>query len=351
MISRIISVLLLLPLPVLAETKIAETAVAPRPVVTEIIASEATRLREFPGVVVPRVETSLGFLTTGRIETRLVDLGDVVRTGDVIATLDQIALTEEVAAAEAKLRAAQAQATLGAETFARVEELRRRGVAPNSQLEQATANRDATAASVAAAEAELLRARDAAANGTLLSPADGVVVSVEAEPGSVVNAGSSVITLATDSGQEVVIDVPTEVSAFLGTGAKFIIRRREANGGQTDGTLRLIEPVTSATARTHRLRITLAEGSGLRLGSLVSVALEQASDEPVLMVPQAAVMEDGTIWRVGLGRKLEKVAVTLGEAVGARVVVTGGIAIGDEILVRGVHSVSEGQVVGERIAS
>lgn len=328
-----------------------ETA-APRPVVTEIIAGEATRLRDFPGTIMPQVETALGFLAAGRIETRPVDVGDVVKAGDVIATLDRIALNADVDAAEAKLRAARAEADLARETHARIEELVRRNVATAAQLEQATAGRDATAAAVTAAEADLARAYDAASNGTLLVPADGVVVATQAEPGSVVSAGSPVITLATDSGLEAVIDVPAQLAAYLEPGTSFVIRRRDGQEA-TDfaGTLRLIEPVANAASRTHRLRITLAAGSGLRLGSLVRVAVERQAENPVLTLPHSAIMADGTVWRVGAGRKIEKVAVTLGEDIGGRQVVTSGLNMGDEVLVRGINSVSEGQVVGERIAS
>lgn len=325
------------------------TTAAPRRVVTEIVSGEATRLRTFPGVITPRVETALGFLTTGRIETRPVDLGDVVHAGDVIATLDRITLNEEVASAEADLRAAIARADLAKDTFSRVSELVRRDVAATVQLEQATANQDSAIAAVTAAEADLARARDAAENSTLTATANGVVISVQAEPGSVVTAGTPVVTLATESGREAVIDVPATVAAFLAPGASFSIRSNERKGTPIFGELRLIEPVINATARSRRLRITLETGSDLRLGTLVGVALDQSASDPVLTLPTSALMQDGTIWRVGQGRQLEKISVTLGEALGARVVVTEGLTIGDEVLVRGVHSAAEGQVVGERI--
>ena len=110
---RAFLILPLLALPVLAEDN--PLPPRPRPVVTEILTSEAARLRSFPGLIAARVETALAFQTTGRVASRPADRGDRVKAGDVLATLDQITLGEDVAAARAAVAAAQAQADQAAE--------------------------------------------------------------------------------------------------------------------------------------------------------------------------------------------------------------------------------------------
>ncbi|MDK3020158.1 efflux RND transporter periplasmic adaptor subunit [Pseudodonghicola flavimaris] len=332
-----------------------ETAAVPqaaRPVVTEIVAAEATRLRSFPGVIKAAVETSLAFQTSGRIATRPAELGDVVKAGDVLATLDQITLAEDVAAAQAALKAAQAAADLAAQSLTRVEELNRRGVASTAQLEAAIAERDATAASARAAEADLTSAEDAERYGTLRAPADGVVITVDADPGTTVSSGTSVLTLATEAGREAVIDVPTEVLTILPKDARFTIAPRSPGGAAIPGRLRLIEPVADSSTRSHRLRITiLGDAPGLRLGSLVSASLDSPAT-PVLTLPRRAILDaEGSprVWRIGAGRKAEPVAVTLGQSLGERVIITTGLQAGDEVLIRGIHSVETGQTLGERI--
>lgn len=338
--------LALLPGMGMADAPPAETL---RPVVTEIVASESQRLRDFPGVIGAEVESAIGFALAGRIETRPVEPGDTVQAGDVLATLDRVSLMQDVAAAEAALRAAQAQAELAEQTLARVDELARREVAPTSQLEAATANRDSAAAALVAAQADLDRARDAAENGILVAPEAGVVIAVNAAPGATVGAGAPVVTLATDAGREAVIDVPSDMLAILGDDARFTIQPRgEDPGPGIPGSLRLIEPVIGRATRSHRLHIALERGADLRLGSLVTVSLDLPED-PVLTLPAAAILPEGAVWRVGEGRRLERVPVTTGAAIGARVVVTQGLDPGDEILLRGIHSVSEGQQVGEGV--
>lgn len=345
--------LTLLALPLWAEE--AAPPQSPRPVVTEILSSEAARLRSFPGLIAARIETALAFQTTGRVASRPTDRGDRVTAGQVLATLDQITLDEDVAAARAAVAAARAQAELAEQSLARAERLAQRGVAATAQLEAATAQRDSTAASLQAAEADLLRAEDAARFGTLRAPAEGVVIAVNVEPGAVVSPGTPVLTLAAEGGLEAVIDVPADVLALLPPDAEFTLRPRMGEGQAVPGRLRLIEPVADSGARNHRLRVMLdGESPTLRIGSLVMATLDLPAD-PVLTLPRAALIEGGAaVWRVsGPDRRAERVAVTLGATVGAgeeaRLIVTQGLNPGDEILVRGVHSVQDGQPLGERI--
>lgn len=335
-----------------------------RPVVSEIITADGAQARNFPGLIVAKVEAALGFQTAGRIAERSVSTGDRVTKGEALASLDQVTLAQDVAAARAGLAAAKASADLGEQSLQRAQELAKRGVASTAQLEAAQANRDATAAQVLAAAAGLARAEDAAHFATLVAPMDGVVLSTTAEPGAVVSAGAVVLTLASEVGREAVIDVPSDLVALLPPAAKFRILRHQHTGGfaggsvagseTISGVVRVIEPVADASTRSTRLRVTLdAAGADLRLGTLVTAELDLA-ETPVLTVPLVALIDggsDGTrgqVWRVSQDRHAVKVEVGLGAQTGGRVVIVSGLAAGDEILTRGVHSVAEGMALGPR---
>lgn len=329
----------------------------PRPVVSEIVTGAALEARGFPGVIAAEVETTLGFQTSGRIESRPVNLGDTVTAGQVLATLDQITLAEDVAAAEAAERAATAKADFAAQSLARVEELHARGVAPVATLEQVQAKTAAARAQLEAARADLARARDAARFGTLTAPSGGVVSLVLAEPGTVVSPGTPVLRLATEAGREAVIDVPEEVLAVLPEAARFRIEPRGEGGQTVAGRLRLIEPVAGASTRAHRLRIALsAEGAKMRLGTLVTARLDRTPGQPgeaLLSLPREAVFErDGQpmVWRLDGERRARAVPVEPGATIGTRVVIAAGLAEGDEVVTRGIGSLEEGQQLGERVA-
>ena len=351
---------LVLPLLFLAAPGLADEAgpapAPPRPVVSELVAEGAIQQRVFTGTIEAEVTSTLAFQTLGRVASLPVAAGDRVARGDALATLDQVTLQEDVEAAQAALAGARAEAALAQQTLARTEELVRRGVRSEAQLESAQGARDSAVAQLASAEADLERAQDAAGFGVLAAPMDGIVLSTAVEPGSVVSPGTPVLTLAGLEGREAVIDVPTEFLGFLAPGAMFRLQGHGASAEPISGTLRLIEPTADSGTRSRRLRLSLGEiPAAYRLGSLVSATLaapEQGAAQGILTLPATAITgpaDAPAVWRVGAGRKVERAAVTLGRTLGARVEVTAGIAPGEEIVVKGVNALSDGLTVGRRI--
>src|SRR5690606_18790283 len=124
--------------------------------------------RTFSGTLQPRAEASVAPKIGGRIERIFVDFGDPVRRGQVVAELDDAEAEQEVAQAEADLAVAEAnvqEATSALNTalreYERVQTLRERGVASESQLDLVEADRQARTAELAVAEAQVRRAQSA----------------------------------------------------------------------------------------------------------------------------------------------------------------------------------------------
>ena len=350
--KRLLIAALLLPQAVMAQEAVTQ-AEPPRPVVSEILTADPTRDRAFPGILRAQVEVALAFQTFGRIATLDVDAGDRVEEGQVLATLDQVTLEEDVAAAQAALDAAQAEADLARQSFSRVQSLLERGIATQAQEEQALASRDATAARVEAAQAALAQAEEVARFGTLVAPQGGVVLSTEAEAGTLVAAGSPVLTLADPAGREARIDVPAEFARVLPPDAAFEVSLAAGGVPPVPARLRLVEPVTDPNLRTRRLRLSLeAPPDDYRIGGLVTATYATGGTALPTLPRSAMTEEDGVpgVWRVSPeGRVVEFVPVELGAAVGDRVVVTRGVAVGDEVVTRGARSLESGQAVGERV--
>lgn len=329
------------------------TQEAPRPVVSEIITADPTRQRAFPGVIGAEVEVELAFQTFGRVATLDVDPGDRVEEGQVLATLDQVTLEEDVTAARAALEAAQAEADLAQQTFERAQDLFQRNVSTEAQVEQTQAARDATAAQVESARAQLAQAEEVARFGALTSPQDGIVLSTEVSAGTLVSAGTPVLTLADPTGREAQIDVPAEFARVLSEDAEFEVSLASGGVPPVPARLRLVEPVTDPNLRTRRLRLSLDDlPEDYRIGSLVT-ATYATDGAPLMTLPASAIVEaDGGagVWRVTPDvRTVELVPVELGPEVGNRVVIAQGIEVGDEIVTRGARSLDQGQAVGERV--
>lgn len=193
------------------------------------------------------IEIDVAPIATGRVVRMLVDDGDSVRAGDTLAVLTQPTAQPEIAqrqaqveasraglseaehgsrAAEidraaAELRAAETEAVRTAREANRARALERAGAISLQQREtaeaaarEAAAHRDAlrqnlvllrqgtrperiagARAQVAAAQAGLSATKAVVGDLTLTAPVPGVVLSRNAEPGEIVTAGQSAVTL------------------------------------------------------------------------------------------------------------------------------------------------------------
>ncbi len=342
---------LLMPAFALAEEAAVE-ATGPRPVVTEIVTADPTRERMFPGVIEAAHETDLAFQTIGRIATLNADPGDLVEAGQVLATLDRVSLQEDVTSAEAALSSARAASAFAEQSYSRTRALSDRDIATKADVERAEANRNASAAQVVAAEADLASANEALSYGSLSAPEAGVVLDAPVEQGMVVSAGTTVVTLADVKGREAVIDVPTEFLALLAPDAQFRLSGHEGVDDPVMAKLRLIEPVADDTLRGRRLRLAIEDDADrFRIGSLVSATYAAAGDE-IITLPQSAITgpkDKPMVWRVTPDtRSVTGQPVTLGAVIGNRIEVMSGVSVGDEIIVKGANSLEDGQSVGER---
>lgn len=326
---------------------------APRPVVSEIVSADTLRQRSFTGVIEAEQTSTLAFQTAGRLASLPWAVGDRVQAGQALATLDQVTLAEDVDTAQAALDSARAAAETAAQNLGRVQELANRGVASAATLDAAERASATATAQAQAAEADLKRAEDAAGFGTLTAPAEGVVLSIAAKPGAVVAAGAPILTLALGPGREAVLDVPADYLSLLTPGRTFTLQGRLAGAAPLIGTLRRVEPVADASTKSRRIRVSLTDPPpAWRIGSLVTAELA-AQAQPVITLPLSAIAGSATAPQVrtvtGTPRTAHQVPVGLGATLGDRVVVTEGLAIGDEVVVKGVHSLTEGQPVGERV--
>ncbi|MDP9177752.1 MAG: efflux RND transporter periplasmic adaptor subunit [Gemmatimonadota bacterium] len=193
------------------------------------------------------IEVDVAPITTGRVVRMLVDDGDSVRAGDTLAILSQPTAepeieqrqaqveasraglseaergsrTAEINRAAAEFRAAETEATRTAADASRARALERAGAislqqrqAAGATARQAAAHREAlrqsllllrqgtrperiagARAQVAAAQAGLSATRAIVGDLTLTAPVPGVVLSRNAQPGEVVIAGQSAVTL------------------------------------------------------------------------------------------------------------------------------------------------------------
>lgn len=310
----------------------------------------AGNARTFTGTIAARVQSDLAFRVGGKLTERLVETGQAVKRGDVLYRMDPMDLNLAAAAQQQAVMAARAQSVQAKADEARYRDLAAKGVVSRSAYDQIKAAADAASAQLNAAESQAAVARNASRYTALVADADGVVMSISAEPGQVVAAGQVVARLARAGSREAVVQLPETLRPPLGSVA---LASSFGGRGTIAARLRVLSESADPTTRTFEARYTLEEGgTPLPLGSTVSVALAGAA--PVgaptrLEVPLAALFDPGTgpgVWVIsGEPLKARWTPVAVKQVGDDRAVVEGDLKTTDRVAALGAHLLHEGQVV------
>lgn len=318
------------------------------------------------GTVEARHSYRIGPTAAGRISRVAVDVGDRVAAGDLLAEIDPVDLEARVAAQRATV--ARAGASLrGAEArrrdadarlvYARAQERRANslvidGVVSRDAFEARQQELAVTDSGVAIAVADLEAARQEStragseldallaqrANLRLVAPVDAVVSSRDAEPGTTLVAGQSVVQLIDPGSLWLNVRFEQLQAAGLRPGLPATVLLRSLGTRPVAGAVERIEPLADAITEETLVKVAFdaVPEPPPPVGELaeVTVALASAPSGPV--VPNAALhVVDGElgVWRFVDG-DIRFAPVVVGEAdLEGRVRIVDGLAAGDRIVV------------------
>jgi RND family efflux transporter MFP subunit len=230
------------------------------------------------GTVRLRREGALGFSSPGRVAAILVDEGDRVKAGQILATLDLVTVNADLAAASAERTRAAAE-------LKRVRELFAKGWLTQARVDAAEAAYRAAAASTDAAAY-------AARTAQIRAPADGIILSRDAEAGQVVPAGAAVVSFGDDS-KGFVLRAPLTDRQVAGLATGGSAEVRIAALGDTSMTGRIVEIAGRADAATGTFDVEVALPSDprLRSGQIGEAVFARAIESrgTAVVVPSKAV--------------------------------------------------------------
>jgi membrane fusion protein, multidrug efflux system len=329
--------------------------VPPRPVnvwqVSDASHAEASLLT---GEIAAHEETELGFRINGRIQRRLVDVGQTVSPGDTLATLDPTDTETQYRIAQASLVEARSSAQLAAMTDRRMSLLAPKGAISRVQLDEARANRDTAAARLEGAQSTLKNAHNQLGYTRLLSPMAGVVTGVTANTGQVVGAGQTVLRLASAAGSDAVFNVPSALLGQLRTQKSICIRWVDDPAVTTRGTLRDISPQADVQTRTWRVRYTLDQPpEEMAMGATV-IGMVPTTGEQTFQVPASALTRTGDQPALFIvdhrTNTLHLTAVLLADYTAESVLIKRGLHKGDWVVTAGVSQLHDGEKVSVEMA-
>jgi len=304
------------------------------------------------GTVEARYTYKIGPTYPGRVKQLNVDVGDQVKAGQVLGEMDPVDLDERIRAqvaalkrANAQLREAQARKDYAQAQALRYEQL----LKAHSTSEEVLAAKKqdflvAQAALTAAREevsrlqADLNALKAQRRDLFLIAPVDGLVVSRDAEPGTTVVAGQSVVELIDPNSLWINVRFDQISSHGLSANLPARIVLRSQSGKVLDGHVLRVEPLADAVTEETLAKVVFDKIPDPMppIGELaeVTVILPPLPARPV--IPNAAIRRiDGKlgVWQV-IGGKLRYTPVSLGTSdLDGNVQVRKGLKVGDRIVV------------------
>ncbi|MHC1745990.1 MAG: efflux RND transporter periplasmic adaptor subunit [Negativicutes bacterium] len=329
------------------------------------------------GTVEARLSYAVGPTQAGRVLTVHVDQGDRVQPGQVLGEIDPVDIDHRLQSAsaaiakaqnaiavnEAQVRDATSRNKLAQTNAKRYSDLlsaqaisQELADAKQNEASAAQAALDAAQASLATAQEEILRVKsdhDAImsllTNLQLISPAQGIIVSRDAEPGTTVVAGQSVFHMIDP--QTLWVRTRIDQSRFYGIAvdqqATIVLRSRP--DAPISGRVTRLEVQGDNVTEERFVNVSFNElPSIIPLGELAEVTIDLPPVNNALVVPTAAVKrlnkQDG-VWIADNGR-LRFQPITIGaQTLDGKTQIIAGLSTDDAVVVYNPKPLTDGMKV------
>ena len=169
------------------------------------------------------------------------------------------------------------------------------------------------------------------------APRDGIVLERNAVEGMRAQPGDVLFRVADTSVVWAMIDVAERDLGTLAVGQAVIVKARSFPNREFAGKISVIYPQVNRETRTARVRIELSNTDGALLPDMyVDAQINTGSPQPVLTIPESAVMDTGTRQAVFIDRgegRFEPREVKIGHRGDGYVEVRDGVTEGEPVVV------------------
>lgn len=289
------------------------------------------------GTLGARVDMPVGIAGEGgSVASVRVQPGDWVAAGQTLAVIERSVQTQEAAQLAAQVQAARAEAALAQNELDRAAALVDRGFVSQADLDRKRAARDAAAARVRVAQAQLNATRARIGRLDVRAPAAGLVLDRNVEPGQVVSAGSGALfRIARGGAMELRAQVNEAELAQLNVGAPAVVVPVGTDQRIT-GAVWQISPIINEQNRQGIARVAVPYSSAIRPGGFANVEITAGAQQaPVL--PESAILSDdkGTyVYVVGSDNKVQRRPVVTGAVTPAGIAITQGLSGNEAVVLR-----------------
>jgi len=273
-------------------------------------------------------------------------IGDRVRKGDLLVRFDIPSLDADASERRSALASAEARLTNARAAQQRSRLLFQRGIAARKELEDAERELTDAEAAVAAAKSARTAAAALAARQTVRAPFAGVVAARGHNPGDLVDASATdpILRLVDPSRLQIEAAVPLADLGRVVVGSPATVTGPASyppEGGTVLSRPAAVDPTTAAAT----VRLTFAAPTHLPAGTPVRVEIQGQPDAGAVLVPAAALVQEGTqsyLFVVDAQAKAHRRPVRVGIVAAGQAEILAGVAPGDRVVVSGQNALPDG---------
>jgi RND family efflux transporter MFP subunit len=304
----------------------------------------------------PYVEANLNAKVSGYVDKVNVDFGDKVKAGQVLATLIVPELSQELTNAIAAEEKADADYTNAELIYTRLSTVNQQhpDLVAQQSIDTASANAQMADAAIAAAQADVGKYQALVAYTVITAPFDGVVTWRYADPGALIQAGTSSdsqsLPLVRVSDNYLLrLDFPVSVDdvQYLRVGDPVDVKIESLGKTFTEKITRFTDKVDEDT-RTMMVEVQVPN-KGLEIipGMYATIVLKADEHPDALAVPIEAVSngKQSSVLVVDPNNKVEARPVTLGLETPDKYEILSGLTEGERVMVGNPSHIQPGQKV------
>jgi RND family efflux transporter MFP subunit len=311
----------------------------------------------------PYLKVELHAKVSGYVDQISVDIGDEVKAGQLLARLEVPELRDELGRAQAAQKRAEADYKDAHLVYTRLLAVDKThpNLVAQQELDAAEARDSTAGAAVAAAKAEAGKYQTMLAYTRITAPFDGVVTHRYADPGSLIQAGTTSDTqsmplVCLSDNYRLRLDFPVSVAYVkdIQVGDQVEVRVESLKGKTFTGT---ISRFTHKVDEETRTMITEIEVPNPKLelipGMYATVVLKAERRPQVLTVPTEAISTDkkASVYLVNRDQEIEERPVTLGLETPSQYEVVAGVKEGELVMIGNRSQVKPGQKVETKLIS
>jgi RND family efflux transporter MFP subunit len=316
----------------------AQASQAAVPEITVIVPGrqQVARVISATGTIAARRDLPVGVAGEGGMVDRVpVEPGQWVGNGQVLAVIDRSVQRQEAAQLAASVNVAKADAALAQNELDRAQALVARGFISKAEIDQKRAARDAAAARVRVAQAQLAGAQARIGRLDIRAPAAGLVLERNVEAGQVVGGGSGALFRIAQGGQmEVQAKLGEQDLAAIHVGSPAVVSP-VGTDVKIAGSVWQVSPVVDPASRQGMARVAVPYQKLLRPGAFAQVSLTSGTAD-VPLLPQSAVFSDekgNYVYVVDKDNRVQRRGITVGDVDERGVTIASGLSGNERVVV------------------